>query len=78
MVTRSPFSPFQFQHRRRQVIDLLAEYFAEHFLGHPDFLETRMRHNHGIPIAGGDLGEQLLPLFLLEVGFFSNQNIGVG
>ena len=45
---------------------------------HVDFFEGTVRHNDGIPIAGGDTPEQPFPVGLGKVILVRDQNIRIG
>ena len=44
---------------------------------HINLAKGRVRHNDGIPIAGGDFGKEPLPVLFGKIRFIRYKNIGV-
>ena len=46
--------------------------------GRADESEAAVRHHHGIPVARGDLGQELAPIGLFKVLFRGREHVGAG
>ena len=59
-------------------VNLFLEDFLLHVAWHVDFLEGAVRHNDGIPIAGGNAAKQPFPVLFCEVRLVGHQDIRIG
>ena len=74
----SAFSGFGSLNGLDDRIDLFLENLLLHIAGHVDLAEGTVRHNDGIPIAGGNTSKQPFPVLFGEVRLVGYQDVRIG